>query len=686
MFEEDETNLNNPLVIGHSVPLNSRHNAGELSLQGTSLSRDILENLPTPIYLCDAFGYLTYYNKAAARLWGREPELGKDLWCGSWKIYKEDGVTLPLHKCPMAVALKERRPVYGEEIIIEQPDGTRRNILPHPRPLFDASGALAGAVNMLIDITDIAPSPRTIRKSEEQFQSFADHAPIIIWMADKNGKCTYVNKKWYELTGKNMEGGVRDCWDEHVHSDERGHVKRTWNEAVAQRAPYDIKFRFLTSGDIIIARATGTPHYNDSGEFVGYIGIIQDITLQEMAKSSLEKEIQQRTADLLRRNEELRRSEERYYRMIAEVKDYAIILLSPEGIIENWNSGAEEIKGYKASEIIGKHLRIFYVPEDQEEKLPERLLQIAVKEGRATHEGWRIRKDGTRFWGSTVITALHDEENNIVGFSKVTRDLSEKRNAEEAMKANARMLEQKNKELSSMNQELASFAYVSSHDLQEPLRKIQTFATRIVETEQDNLSQKGKDYFSRMQNAALRMQTLIEDLLAYSRTNTADKKFEMTDLNQILENSKNDLKELIDEKHAVIDSSTLPELNVIAFQFGQLFNNILSNALKFSKPDVRPHITIRTTIVSGKSVKEYFLPPDLSFHHISFKDNGIGFETEHKEKIFEVFQRLHGRSEYSGTGIGLAICKKIVENHGGYIFADSKPDEGATFHVFIPVS
>jgi light-regulated signal transduction histidine kinase (bacteriophytochrome) len=283
-----------------------------------------------------------------------------------------------------------------------------------------------------------------------------------------------------------------------------------------------------------------------------------------------------------------------------------------------------------------------------------------------------------------VITALHDDENRIIGYSKVTRDLTKQKQAEEDLRNSAQQLQLKNRALEAKNQELASFAYVSSHDLQEPLRKIQTFASRIVEMEDNKLSDKGRDYFMRMQNAALRMQTLIEDLLSYSRTNTSEQNFEKTDLNKILQEVKNDLKDTIEEKKGVIKSETLPALNVIPFQIGQLFTNILSNALKFSKPDVAPVVHITVSQVKGSSIDHTDANPDKTYHRICFMDNGIGFEPEHRIKIFEVFQRLHGRSEYSGTGIGLAICKKIIENHDGIILADSLPDQGASFYVYFP--
>jgi light-regulated signal transduction histidine kinase (bacteriophytochrome) len=239
-------------------------------------------------------------------------------------------------------------------------------------------------------------------------------------------------------------------------------------------------------------------------------------------------------------------------------------------------------------------------------------------------------------------------------------------------------------ELIIANKELLAFTYISSHDLQEPLRKIQTFVTIILENENENLSENGKYIFQRMQLAAKRMQQLIDDLLAFSRINTIDHKFEKTELNIIVEEVKTELKDTIEEKHAIIENSKLCPANIIPFQFRQLMYNLISNALKFSKPNVPSHIKIISRIVQGKDLHLGKLSPEKSYCHITVKDNGIGFEPHFSERIFEVFQKLHGRDIYGGTGIGLAIVKKIVENHKGFIIATSELNKGARFDIYIP--
>ncbi|MBP7239349.1 MAG: CHASE3 domain-containing protein [Saprospiraceae bacterium] len=239
-------------------------------------------------------------------------------------------------------------------------------------------------------------------------------------------------------------------------------------------------------------------------------------------------------------------------------------------------------------------------------------------------------------------------------------------------------------ELFKANKELQLFLNISSHDLQEPLRKIQMSASRIEDADFNSLSPKGKDHFVKMQEAARSMQTLIEDLLTYSRTNTEERIFEFVDLDLIIEEVKEELKEAIDEKQAIVEITDHCEANVIPFQFRQLIYNMLSNALKFSIPGKPPHILISSCIKKGRDCKNEKLLPDQEYCHITIKDNGIGFEPEYSEKIFEVFQRLYGKEVYKGTGIGLAIVKKIVENHNGVIIATSQLNQGATFDIYIP--
>jgi PAS domain S-box-containing protein len=368
------------------------------------------------------------------------------------------------------------------------------------------------------------------------------------------------------------------------------------------------------------------------------------------------------------------REEKAYHLMIGEVEDYAILLLDKDGIIRNWNRGAEKIKGYKEQEIVGQHFRIFYRQEDRDAGLPDHLIDQANREGKAVHEGWRIRKDGSAFWGSIVITALHDESGQVVGFSKVTRDLTERKEAEDKLLRYAQQLEAQNKELQ-------QFAYAAAHDMKEPLRKIRLYYSAIKGENGEVIdAEKQRLYLERSADAAARMQALIDDLLTYTKIVGADYNVEEVDLNVVIEEASTDLQELITQTGARIQCDTLPKVKGVTFQLRQLFFNLLSNALKY-REETRPLlVSITSSAVYVPEMANVY--GEAKFFKVEVRDNGIGFNSEQAERIFDMFERLHGRDKYSGTGIGLAICRRVMENNHGFIRARGVQGEGAVFELF----
>ncbi|WP_345243932.1 PAS domain S-box protein [Nibrella saemangeumensis] len=418
-----------------------------------------------------------------------------------------------------------------------------------------------------------------------------------------------------------------------------------------------------------------TPIYTEEQQLLGYSQVVRDLTRRKETEDALKQ------------------SEERYRLMVEAVRDYAIFMLDPQGHIVSWNEGAKRLKGYLAEEIIGKHFSAFYTPEDLAAGKPGRELEIAKATGKYEEEGWRLRKDSSLFWANVVITALFNAENKLIGFTKVTRDLTERRQAERALKESeerfrtlAHELSSANTELGRANKELEVFAYVASHDLQEPLRKIQAFGDILQNQFSEQLTPEGTSLIQRMQSAASRMNTLIKDLLTYSRISREDQPFDAIALNRTVDGVLNDLETVIREKQADIQVGTLPTINGNELQLRQLFQNLLSNALKFAQPDQVPQISIKSNPVPLKQLPVPLTGRKGEWVAIDVTDNGIGFDTKYKDRIFQMFQRLHTRSEYPGTGIGLAICRKVAENHGGAIAVNSEPGHGTTFTVYVPVA
>lgn len=369
------------------------------------------------------------------------------------------------------------------------------------------------------------------------------------------------------------------------------------------------------------------------------------------------------------------------------------ILLAAEGIAEfgSWSmdfetkkieftEGAYHICGISpGDELDLKTLINMTHPEEKER------LQSLVEHSMASFEDFETEfrmfsMDGKLkevFVKTSVQNNVYGEPESYIG---VIQDISTVKQKERALEASAQ-------ELQRSNEELEQFAYVASHDLQEPLRKIRAFGDRLM-TKFEGTALPGKEYVDRMQDAASRMQTLIDDLLTFSRVSRTNIEKQKVDLNKVVFNVLDDLQTSIAEKGAQVLATSLPTVLANETQMRQLFQNLISNGLKFTKPDQEPEIHIEARKAHKQEVEKMNLnlePLQKGYHVITVKDNGIGFDQRYADKIFTLFQRLHGRSEYRGTGIGLAVCKKIVENSGGMIFATGKQGKGAMFHIYLPI-
>ncbi|OKS89300.1 sensor histidine kinase [Mucilaginibacter polytrichastri] len=354
----------------------------------------------------------------------------------------------------------------------------------------------------------------------------------------------------------------------------------------------------------------------------------------------------------------------RLLKVVEEIEDYAILTLDSDGNIENWNKGAEKIKGYQLTEVIGKNFSIFYNDEDRRNGRPESLINLARRDGKVADHGWRTRKDGTRFWGSIVITALHDENGQVIGFVKIVHDLTAKLLTEKALKQHARDLEIRKKELD-------QFIYIASHDLQEPLLTVQNFVELIEEEYGNTFDESEAMYFSFVKQSSARMSNLIKGLLDYSRIGRKRVLGDI-DCQQLLNSVCAELHEEIDVSGGQISYGRMPIIMGYEVELKQLFYSLISNAIKFRKKNIIPQVSI-----TARSYSDGW--------RFAVSDNGIGIEPKYIEKMFLIFQRLNTRDAYDGSGIGLANCKKIVELHNGEISAESVPGEGSTFYFNLEI-
>jgi PAS domain S-box-containing protein len=493
----------------------------------------------------------------------------------------------------------------------------------------------------------------------------------------------------------------------------------------------------------------------------------------------------------------LRESEERFRLMVSNVKDYAILMLDPEGRVLSWNEGAERSKGYRAEEIIGQHFSRFYPSEDVERGKPVFELKTAAEQGCFEDESWRVRKDGSRFWANVVITALRDENGRLRGFGKITRDITGRKEAEEALRSSEERLrmaveaaeigtwfwniqrdeiswsekcrtllgftsaakltyevvlntthpddrqridqsvkntlelgvpydieyravwpdssvhwiaakgrahwspegvavdmqgivmdvterkkaqeaqkhdearERRSVELKRSNDDLQQFAYIAAHDLQEPLRMVASYTQLLAKRYKGRLDSDADEFIAYAVDGAHRMQLLIGDLLAYCRVGTTGKELRETSSEAALEQALLNLQGAVQESGGVVTHDPLPTVVADDAQLVQLFQNVVGNAIKYRSAEL-PRVHVSAKKNGGN---EWIF---------SLRDNGRGIDPQYFEKIFIMFQRLHGREEFSGTGIGLAVCKKIAERHGGRMWVESEPGKGSTFYFALP--
>ncbi len=384
-------------------------------------------------------------------------------------------------------------------------------------------------------------------------------------------------------------------------------------------------------------------------------------------------------------NKELQEKEQNFKQLINNAPD-AVIVINAESIITLWNPKTETIFGWTAAEVIDKPLTDTIIPA-RYKAAHEQGMKRFLDTGEAhilnkTLELTACDKNKNEFYISLTISQT--TQAGQTAFIAFVRDISEQKNTQLELQNKTDLLEYKNLELKRINEELESFNFAASHDLQEPLRKIHTYSSRILDKSKQLLPPQVASDFDKIMTAAARMQNLIQDLLQFSQNTLQEQQAEPVNLNAIIEEVKNSFLSDIEEKQVQLNVEQLPVVKVAAFQFLQLFINLLSNAIKYQQPGVSPVITISSTVINSSNINFAGILPATNYLRISVADNGIGFEQEYAEKIFDLFTRLHSRQKYEGTGIGLATCKKIVHNHQGFINAQSSPGKGAAFYIYLP--
>jgi PAS domain S-box-containing protein len=516
-------------------------------------------------------------------------------------------------------------------------------------PVIDDNGKYIGALAMVTDITERKRTEEALSNNELRYRTLTGSAPVGIFQTDIEGKTIYVNETWLEYTGMTFEETLGDGWISAIHPVDRETMIKDWNDKSEKGLESATEYRLIDKkGNVKWVMGKAVPIFNKSGKILGHIGTVSDITERKQAIELLEQS-------------------ENKYRQIVETAQEGIWLIDENNYISFFNQKMCEILGYSAEEMKGKKLFDFMDADGKKNALPQ--IEKRKQKINGNYDVKYITKSGKPIWTNISTNTLFGEDGKYKGALAMVTDITHRKSDEELLHQSEIKLAAKNKELEQKNKELEQFAYVASHDLQEPLRTTSSFVNLLEEQYKGRLDEKADKYIHYIVESSDRMKTLITDLLEFSRIGSK-KELKEFDCNAVLQEVLDDLGAAIKETGAKITSETLPVISGYP-EIRQLFQNLLFNSIKFRKKNTRPEIHIS---VQYKTDEWQF----------AFSDNGIGIAKENHERIFIIFQRLHTRTEYPGSGIGLSHCKKIVELHRGKIWLESEPGKGATFYFTIP--
>ncbi len=636
---------------------------------------ELLELIHDAIFVRNLNNEIVFWNTAAERLYG-------------WSKTEVEGHTphsllatqFP-HELPLIEAAILQTGYWEGELRHRTRDGRTVVVSSRWALRTDEHGKPIGVLESNRDLTKL-------KAEERRFENLLEAAPDGIVIVNRSGLIQIVNAQTEKLFGYSrgeLIGMPVEILVPHSAHGEHATHRETYSHAPQPRS--------MGAGLNLHGRR------KDGSEFPVEISLSPIETAGGTLISSTVRDVTERK----KFERKLQETERRFRLLVEGIKDYAIVSLDPQGLVTTWNPGVERIKGYTAAEIVGKHFSCFYSPSDVADGTPADLLRHAAQEGVVEQEGWRVRKDGSRFWADVVITALRDEAGKLTGFAKITRDVTERRNLERDLRNANEFLEhrvsertsevaavnsqlrhrqdeismlnatleervtERTAELLRINNELESFSYSVSHDLRTPLRHIDGFARILNEEYVTELPQEGHRYLDRILTAANHMGHLIDDLLNLARIGRKELSRQDVTMSDLVQQSVDDLHHDTERKIEWRIES-LPVLNCDPGLMRLVFTNLLSNASKFTQSRPAALIEVGSLVTNGETT-------------LFVRDNGVGFDPQYADKLFGVFQRLHRQEEFAGTGIGLATVQRIIHRHGGRIWAESALDRGATFYL-----
>lgn len=607
------------------------------------------------IFLLNPEGYISTWNTGAKQIKGYDAEeiIGKHFSI----FYTKKDVAENHPAAELSKAILEGK--YTEEGWRVKKDGSVfwANVV--ITPVYNKDQQLIAFSKVTRDLSerkkaedDLYRAFEELKESEERFRLLIEGVTdYAIFMLDPGGNVATWNHGARRMNGYEAHEIIGKYFSRFYSQEqvEEGFPDYELRQAKEHGRFEDTGWRYRKDGSVFWANTVITAIFNEKNDLIGFSKITRDLT----EKLQMEQQ-------LFRVNEELRESEEKSRLLIDGVKDYAILMLNPEGIVMSWNEGAERIKGYKSGEIIGRHFSAFYDRESISKGFPQYELRKAQEVGRFEDEGWRIRKDGTAFWANVVITPIYNSKKRLLGYSKVTRDLTERRRNEELM--------HKNSELIKINNELDNFVYAASHDLKAPITNLEGLLHALEEDLGEDF-QKHEVLLKHMSGALGTLKNVIADLSDVTKLKHEQEAPEDVQIRDMLEDIKISLQPYIEHTGAVVQCTDMvfDTLRYSRKNLRSILFNLVSNAIKYSNPDRSPIVKISTTITES------------GVYELSVQDNGLGLAPSQIGKIFSLFKRAHDHVE--GSGIGLYLVKRILDNSGDSISVESEEAVGSRFIV-----
>jgi PAS domain S-box-containing protein len=579
------------------------------------------------------------------------------------------------------------RIVHGEstqhfETVRVRKDGERIEVSVTISPIRDGSGRIVGASKIARDITERKRAEEALRQSEERFQAMVNGIPQLAWMAEADGHIFWYNQRWYDYTGtipEQMEGwGWQRVHDPRVLPD----VLDRWRGAIASGTPFDMEFPLRGADGSFRAFLTRVlPVRNSEGRVVRWLGTNTDISDRKQAEERLAllaKDLAHKAEDLARSREDLQ-AQSAMLKLVLDSMGEGLIAADREGHFLLWNDAANQIMGRGAADLPTEqwtpHYKVF-LPDGITPFPPDRLPLVRALRGESVRVDLIVEPPENATGRFIEVTArpLKDARGSLCGGVAVLHDITQRRADEREIRKLNEELEirvaERTAELAEANKELEAFTYSVAHDLRAPLRHIQGFSKALLEDFGTGISPAAKDYVHDIVQGTQRMGQLVDDLLSLARIGRQELRIQVTALNSLVEEVLRDLKKDTHGREIHWQVGELPFAGCDPGLMKQVFFNLLSNAVKYTAPRKSAVIEVGQTNVEGRSV-------------IFVRDNGVGFNMKYADKLFGVFQRLHRKEDFEGTGVGLATVQRIIHKHGGRIWAEAEIDKGATFSFIL---